>query len=73
MCFQRYHFERSLGADIQLVSTTSGLALVPMLRCPNYCASKAAMHHFILCLREQLKETKVKVVELYPPAVQSKF
>ncbi|KAI4127452.1 MAG: hypothetical protein LQ347_004597, partial [Umbilicaria vellea] len=39
----------------QLVVTTSGLALVPVLRCPNYSASKAALHHFILCLREQLK------------------
>ncbi|KAA6414722.1 MAG: short-chain dehydrogenase reductase [Lasallia pustulata] len=60
-------------AESALMYTTSGLALVPMLRCPNYCASKAALHHFILCLREQLKETKVKVVELYPPAVQTEL
>ena len=53
-------------------STTSGLALVPILRCANYCASKAALHHYILCLREQLKDSNVKVVELFPPAVQSK-
>jgi short-subunit dehydrogenase involved in D-alanine esterification of teichoic acids len=37
----------------------------------NYCASKAALHHFILCLREQLCDSKVNVVEIYPPAVQS--
>ena len=53
-------------------STTSGLALVPIIRCANYCASKAALHHYILCLREQLRGTSVKVVELFPPAVQSK-
>ncbi|KAL6721518.1 hypothetical protein ACLMJK_000622 [Lecanora helva] len=28
------------------------------------------MHHYILCLRQQLKNTKVKVIELFPPAVQ---
>lgn len=54
-----------------LMYTTSSLALVPITRCPNYCASKAALHHFILCVREQLRETGVKVVEILPPAVQS--
>ena len=29
------------------------------------------MHHYILCLREKLKGSTVKIVELYPPAVQS--
>ena len=43
-----------------------------MVRAPNYCASKAALHHFILVLREQLRGSKVKIVELFPPAVQSK-
>lgn len=52
-------------------STTSGLALVPIVRCANYCASKAALHHYILCLREQLRGSSVNVVELFPPAVQS--
>jgi short-subunit dehydrogenase involved in D-alanine esterification of teichoic acids len=56
-----------------LMYTTSGLALVPIPRCSNYCASKAAMHHFILCLREQLKGTNVNVVELLPPAVQTEL
>lgn len=52
-------------------SMSSGLALVPLVRCPNYSATKAALHHWILCLREQLKGSKVKVVEMLPPAVQS--
>jgi len=42
-----------------------------MARCGNYCASKAALHHWILVLREQLRGSKVKVIELFPPAVQS--
>lgn len=53
-------------------SVSSSVALVPILRCPNYCASKAALHHFVLLLREQLKGSKVKIIEIFPPAVQSK-
>ncbi|KAF7122779.1 hypothetical protein CNMCM5793_000889 [Aspergillus hiratsukae] len=56
-----------------LIFTSSNLALVPILRCSNYCASKAALHHWILCLREQLKDTNVKVVEVFPPIVQTEL
>ena len=55
--------------------TTSQLALIPMLRCPNYGASKAALHHFILALRDQLVDGpgNVNVLEIYPPAVQTEL
>lgn len=55
--------------------TTSQMALVPMMRCPNYGASKAALHHFILALRTQLQDGpgNVKVLEIYPPAVQTEL
>ncbi|KAI9813652.1 MAG: hypothetical protein M1827_003723 [Pycnora praestabilis] len=56
-----------------LVYTTSGLALVPITRCANYCASKAALHHFILVLRQQLKAGPVQVIELFPPAVRTEL
>ncbi|KAL4738897.1 hypothetical protein BDV11DRAFT_170517 [Aspergillus similis] len=58
-----------------LVYTTSQMALVPMMRCPNYGASKAALHHFILTLRTQVKDGpgNVKVLEIYPPAVQTEL
>jgi len=61
--------------ETSFIFTTSGLALVPMMRCPNYCASKAALHHFILVLREQLKEGpgNVNVIEIFPPAVQTEL
>jgi short-subunit dehydrogenase involved in D-alanine esterification of teichoic acids len=51
------------------------MALVPMMRCPNYGASKAAPHHFILALRTQLQDGpgNVKVLEIYPPAVQTEL
>jgi short-subunit dehydrogenase involved in D-alanine esterification of teichoic acids len=46
-----------------------------MMRCPNYCASKAALHHFILVLREQLKNGpgNIQVIEIFPPAVQTEL
>ncbi|TGO41579.1 hypothetical protein BHYA_0019g00080 [Botrytis hyacinthi] len=44
------------GENSGLIFTTSGLALVPIVRCGNYCASKAAMHQLILVMREQLRD-----------------
>lgn len=61
------------GKACGLLFTTSALALVPLPRVPNYCATKAAMHSLILTLREQLGPTGVKVLELYPPAVQTEL
>jgi short-subunit dehydrogenase involved in D-alanine esterification of teichoic acids len=57
-----------------LVYTTSMIASIPMTRVPNYGASKAALHHFILALRSQLSTVNgPKVVELFPPAVQTEL
>ncbi|KAL8734081.1 MAG: hypothetical protein Q9181_003326 [Wetmoreana brouardii] len=66
-------FLQSKQQESALMFTTSGLALVPITRCPNYCASKAALHQWILVLRHQLRESKVKIVELFPPAVQTEL
>ncbi|ORY07664.1 hypothetical protein BCR34DRAFT_570492 [Clohesyomyces aquaticus] len=61
--------------ETALMYTSSGLALIPITRCANYCASKAALHHFVLCLREQVKDGpgNVKIVEIFPPAVQTEL
>ncbi|KAJ5684208.1 uncharacterized protein N7477_000553 [Penicillium maclennaniae] len=63
------------GSETAIAFTTSQMALVPMMRCPNYGASKAALHHFILALRTQLKDGpgNVNVIEIYPPAVQTEL
>ena len=57
----------------ELVFTTSNLAIVPAAMLPSYSASKAALNAFVLCLREQLRESTVKVIELSPPVVQTEL
>ncbi|KAH8589020.1 hypothetical protein B0O99DRAFT_664752 [Bisporella sp. PMI_857] len=64
-------------AGIVLVS--SGLALVPFPRFPNYCATKAALHSFSWTLRGQLSSpaspttNHIRVIEILPPAVQTEL
>ncbi|KAL8746668.1 MAG: hypothetical protein Q9190_001357 [Brigantiaea leucoxantha] len=43
------------------------------MRAPNYCASKEALHYWILVLRHRLKDSNIKVVELYPPDIQTEL
>ncbi|KAH7384509.1 short-chain dehydrogenase/ reductase-like protein [Pyrenochaeta sp. MPI-SDFR-AT-0127] len=68
-------FLQKQDKETSLIYTTSGLALLPLPRCPNYCASKAALHHMILVLREQLRAGpgNIKVIEVFPPAVQTEL
>ncbi|KAK1634056.1 short chain dehydrogenase [Colletotrichum phormii] len=62
-------------ASIILIS--SGLALVPIPRCPNYCATKSALHCLAWSLRAQLQSSPssshIRVVEVVPPAVQTEL
>lgn len=69
------YLQKQAPRDTSIIYTTSGLALVPILHCPNYCATKAALHHMILAMRQQLKDadSNVKIIELYPPAVQTEL
>lgn len=65
------------GKPASVNFVTSGLALVPIKPCLNYCATKAALHAFILCLRGQVDELnldgKLAVTEIMPPLVESEL
>lgn len=61
------------GKHAGLMYTSSGLSMVPIPTVPNYCATKAALHSFLMTLRIQLRDTGVKVIEIFPPAVQTEL
>lgn len=54
-----------------IINVTSGLAFVPMIRMPVYCATKAFLHSFTLSLRQLLKAGNIEVIELIPPALNT--
>ncbi|KAJ6262264.1 hypothetical protein Dda_3070 [Drechslerella dactyloides] len=56
-----------------LIYVGSVVGLVPFARCLNYCATKAALHQFVLSLRNQLKDSPIQVLEILPPAVQTEL
>lgn len=53
------------------MATSSGMAFVPNGMIPVYSTSKAALHSFLVCLRQSLKYTNVSVIEVVPPAVRT--
>jgi len=59
--------------DSTIITTTSGLAFVPLALFPTYCATKAFLHSWLQSLRFQLRETSVEVLELIPPYVQTEL
>ena len=59
--------------DALIVNVSSGLAFVPMPIAPIYCASKAAIHSFTQSLRVQLTGTRITVIELAPPGVETRL
>jgi uncharacterized oxidoreductase len=56
-----------------IINVSSGLGFMPMLDTPIYNATKAAIHTYSLVLRQQLKDTSVKVIEIVPPMVDTEL
>jgi uncharacterized oxidoreductase len=56
-----------------IMTVTSGLAYIPLALTPTYCATKAAIHSYSQSLRYQLRSTKIEVIELVPPYVQTEL
>ena len=56
-----------------VMTVSSGLAFLPRTDHPSYCATKAAIHSYTQSLRFQLRDTKVQVLELIPPYVQTEL
>jgi uncharacterized oxidoreductase len=52
-----------------IVNVTSSLAFVPKAALPTYCATKAAMHSYTESLRFQLRDSRIRVIEIPPPRV----
>lgn len=65
------HLRKQAKATVMTVS--SGLAFVPLMITPTYCATKAAIHSWSQSLRYQLRETSVEVIEIVPPYVQTEL
>jgi len=59
--------------EAMIVNVTSGLAIAPSAKAPVYCATKAGLRSFTLALRAQLEGTKVHVLEVLPPVVETRM
>ncbi len=57
------------AASIVYVNTPG--SLFPLEANPLYCATKAGLHLFTLALRRQLGSSNVKIIEIFPPALDT--
>jgi len=63
----------SSGQPSIVANVSSGGAFVPQVFAPIYSACKAAIHSYTMVLREALAGTSCQVVEIVPPAVQTRL
>lgn len=59
------------GKPATIVNISSGLAFFPKTQSAVYCATKAALHSFSQSLRYQTQDTRVRVVEVILPLVDT--
>jgi uncharacterized oxidoreductase len=56
-----------------VIHMTSGLAFTPLAMTAVYSATKAALHSYAMSQRFQLRSTRVRVLEIAPPYVQTEL
>ncbi len=71
MCALFAPYFKGKSGQTAICNVTSGLAFIPIKSVPVYCATKAGLHSFSMCLRSQLRTSKVKVFEFLPPVVDT--
>ena len=59
--------------EAMIVNITSGLAIAPRATGPIYCATKAGLRSYTMALRAQLAKTRVHVLEVLPPVVETRM
>lgn len=59
--------------EAAVVNVTSTLAYAPKRSAPAYCATKAGLRSFSRALRYQLAGTRVRVIEVVPPLVDTEM
>lgn len=59
--------------EAMIVNVTSGLAIAPRAGGPVYCATKAGLRSYTQALRAQLADTRIHVLEVLPPVVETKM
>jgi len=57
--------------DATIINVSSGLAFLPLKFAAVYVATKAGLHAFSMALRADLASSRVRVVEIVPPAVDT--
>lgn len=61
--------QENRGAGLVMVNTPG--SLIPLEANIMYCSTKAGLHMFTLILRRQLRNTNVKVMEVFPPGLET--
>jgi uncharacterized oxidoreductase len=68
---QKFIHQANKSIENIIVNITSEVALFPIPILPLYSTSKAGLRVFTQSLRQQMKDTNFKVVEILPPAVDT--
>jgi len=70
-----HHFLPLISRTVEsgILFMSSGFALVPYYKSGIYSASKAALHSYVQSLRTALCEEPFKIIEIFPPLVDTRL